>query len=151
MSRRDVAALAALATSLAGALPACSRADEPASAGHAEAARIEVVDGARSRVTLTPRAVERLGLQTAAVRASTAAGRSGRVRLSVPYAAVVFTADGRPWTYTAHPGHSFLRERLAVDSVHGDLALLTEGPPVGSRVVTAGAAELFGTEFDVGH
>ena len=37
------------------------------------------------------------------------------------------------------------------DSIQGDLAVLAAGPPVGATVVTAGAAELFGTEFGVGH
>jgi hypothetical protein len=32
----------------------------------------------------------------------------------------------------------------------GESAVLDQGPPTGTRVVTAGAAELFGTEFGVG-
>jgi hypothetical protein len=31
------------------------------------------------------------------------------------------------------------------------VAVLSSGPPVGTRIVTVGVAELFGTEFGVGH
>jgi hypothetical protein len=77
---------------------------------------------------------------------------------TVPYAAVLFDAEGATWADawdggpdTAEEGLSFLRQTITVDRFEGDLALLAQGPPVGTWVVTTGAAELFGTELDVGH
>ena len=41
--------------------------------------------------------------------------------------------------------------RVAGADIDGDVAVLSSGPPVGTRIVTVGVAELFGTEFGVGH
>ena len=150
MLRREVLALTALTPALVMVLSSSADVEESVAEG-TEAAHVEVVDASRSRVGLTPRAVERLGLQTAPVTASAATGHSGRARLAVPYAALLYTADGRTWSYSVAPGHRYLRVPLTVDSVQGDRALLVDGPPVGSQVVTVGAAELLGTELDVGH
>lgn len=136
------AAAAALAVlSVAG----CTAVEESTSSSGPEAAVLEPVDEERSRLVLTKRAVERLGLQTVPV----AGGRGGASR-SVPYAAVLYDAQGQAWTYTTDRPLSFLRAAVAVDRFSGDTAFLTEGPPVGTQVVTTGAAELFGTELDVG-
>ncbi len=40
-----------------------------------------------------------------------------------------------------------VRQRVFVDRIVGDLAALTSGPKPGVKVVSTGAAELFGTEF----
>ncbi len=40
--------------------------------------------------------------------------------------------------------------RVAMADVVGDAAVLRQGPSPGTRVVTVGAAELFGTEFGAG-
>ena len=40
---------------------------------------------------------------------------------------------------------------IEVDRIDGDTAHLTEGPEAGTSVVTLGAAELFGAEFDTAH
>jgi hypothetical protein len=39
---------------------------------------------------------------------------------------------------------------VAVEDISGATAILARGPAVGARVVTDGAAELFGVEFGVG-
>ena len=41
---------------------------------------------------------------------------------------------------------SYTRRRVVVRYVAADTAVLESGPPPGTAVVTAGAAELFGTE-----
>jgi hypothetical protein len=41
---------------------------------------------------------------------------------------------------------SYTRRRVVVRYVAADTAVLESGPPPGTTVVTAGAAELFGTE-----
>jgi hypothetical protein len=46
---------------------------------------------------------------------------------------------------------AYVRERVTVDGIQGGQAVLTDGPHEGNSVVTEGAAELYGTEFGVGH
>lgn len=106
---------------------------------------VEEVDGSEvGRITLTERAAERLALETAQV---TDGGSRG---LAVPFAAVFWDADGQAWTYTSPADLVFVRAPITVSRVDGDRALLADGPPVGTTVVTVGVAELYGTETGVG-
>ncbi len=70
--------------------------------------------------------------------------------LVVPAAALLHDAYGGTWVYEARDGHVFVRRRVSVSDIVDGLAVLDQGPPSGTRVVVAGAAELFGTEFGVG-
>lgn len=76
----------------------------------------------------------------------TASARS----LVVPRGTVLHDAYGGTWVYEARGGRVFARRRVSVVDLVGDLAVLDHGPPPGTRVVTTGAAELFGTEFGSG-
>lgn len=76
--------------------------------------------------------------------------QSSDARLVVPKAAVLFDAFGGTWVYEARAGGVFVRQRIALADFIGDSAVLQRGPAVGTRLVTTGAAELFGTEFGVG-
>jgi len=76
--------------------------------------------------------------------------RSSGERLVVPRASVLFDAFGGTWVYEARDGGVFQRQRVALVDLVGDFAVLGQGPAPGTRVVTSGAAELFGTEFGVG-
>lgn len=76
--------------------------------------------------------------------------RSREESLVVPRAAVLYDASGGAWVYEAREGGVFVRRRVALVDAVGDTAILRQGPPPGTRVVTAGAAELFGTEFGAG-
>ncbi len=51
--------------------------------------------------------------------------------------------------YTSTGPLSFLRQEVEVDRVEGSVAFLLDGPPAGSRVVTVGAAEVYGTELEI--
>ena len=42
-----------------------------------------------------------------------------------------------------------MRADVVVDRIDGDRVLLTEGPRPGSRVVTVGAAEVYGAELEI--
>jgi hypothetical protein len=66
--------------------------------------------------------------------------------LVVPWAAVVFDVHGGGWVYERTGDRAYTRRRVVVRYVVGDVAVLASGPPPGTPVVTAGAAELFGTE-----
>ncbi len=129
---------------------ACHRAPAgtPASA---KPARVEHIEGTKvSRVTLTPRAAERLDIKQDVVR-ETRVKRSGTVRKVVSYAAVLYDARGDTWVYTSPEPLVFVRQRIKVDYIEGDRAVLLDGPSAGTRVVTVGGAELFGAEFEIGH
>jgi hypothetical protein len=71
-------------------------------------------------------------------------------RKVVPYSAVLFDLSGATWTYTQVGSLTFVRQRVSIDYIEGDLAILTEGPAAGTEVVIVGATELFGTELKVG-
>jgi RND family efflux transporter MFP subunit len=70
--------------------------------------------------------------------------------LVVPRAALLHDAYGGTWVYEARAPHVFVRRRVDVVDTVDSLAMLRQGPAAGTRVVTDGAAELFGTEFGVG-
>ena len=72
----------------------------------------------------------------------------GRSRqLVVPWSAVVYDINGSTWIYENTEPHVFVRRRVEIAWVAGNLAVLARGPAAGTRAVTEGAAELFGTEF----
>ena len=70
--------------------------------------------------------------------------------LVVPTAAVVYDLNGGAWVYQATGATSFVRRRIEIRSQAGDRTLVARGIEAGTKVVTAGAAELFGTEFGAG-
>ena len=130
-------------------LSACSQTSAEATGGE-EPATVEQVEGSEdvSRLTLTPKAVERLGIQTAPVREETVAGKRRKV---VPYGAVFYLADGKTSVYVTSAANVYVREPITVDHIEGDRAILSAGPAAGTMVVSVGTAELYGTETGVGH
>jgi hypothetical protein len=95
-------------------------------------------------VILTARSAERLGIQTARVGTGQAGGTV------VPYAAVLYDELGETWVFTNPEGLEYARAQIVVDDIAGDDAHLSSGPPVGTKVVIVGVAELFGAEKGVG-
>ena len=75
---------------------------------------------------------------------------SGTQQKVIPYAAVLYDLHGETWVYTSLEPLVYVRHPISVDYIDGDLAVLSEGPPAGTEVVTAGAAELFGAEAGIG-
>ncbi len=131
------------------AFAACQRTPEAAHA--VKPAHVEHIEGSElSRVTLTPKAMERLDIQSLFVREARVS-RSPSPRKVVPYAAVLYDPTGRTWVYTRPEPQTFVRHEIVVDYIVGDLAVLSDGPPVGTAIVTVGATELFGAEFEIGH
>jgi hypothetical protein len=156
-------------------LSACS--GKPHGSAHVAPAHVEKIEGTNlSKVTLTARAAERLGIQTGSVSGfvvqsgdvAAAGGNRGPQlqgdprtravgsaapgsRTVVPYAAVLYDSHGDTWVYTSPEPLVFIRHKVKIEYIEGDRAVLSEGPAVGMNVVTIGAAELLGTEFEVGH
>ncbi|MBC8352300.1 MAG: efflux RND transporter periplasmic adaptor subunit [Planctomycetes bacterium] len=71
--------------------------------------------------------------------------------LVVPFKSILYDIHGNTWVYEETDAHVYARQRVSVDYVDGDSAVLASGPEPGSKIVTDGAVELFGTEFGVGH
>jgi hypothetical protein len=129
-------------------LSACSEAStgyDYETASHHEPAKLEPIKGTDvKRVMFDAEGAKRVGLQTAQVRG---AGQ----RKVIPYAAVIYDAEGNTFTYTSPEPLVYVREKVKVDYVAGDRVMLSEGPSIGTEIVTVGAAEVYGTEFEVAH
>jgi non-ribosomal peptide synthetase component F len=72
---------------------------------------------------------------------------SDETRKVVPYGAVYYDGKGDAWVYVNTKPLTFERRRINVERVEGDLAVLSDGPSVGTPVVTVGAALLYGAEI----
>lgn len=128
------------------------------------------------RLILTPRAAERLDIQTAPLREAevalkraalapadpaslkdppgslmpTAAEGSRTMQKVVPYSALLYDPNGNTWVYKLSEPLTFVRHQVGVDHIEGDMAVLSDGPATGTSVVTVGAAELYGAELGIG-
>ena len=132
------------------ATAACSRSTgSKDDAGSNHPVTVERATGtAGARVTLTDKAIERIGLETAVVK-DAASGSSGAT-LTIPNAAVLYDPTGKTWVYTSATHGTYVRTPIVIVRVTGDAALLSAGPPAGTEVVTTGAAELYGAESTFG-
>lgn len=114
-------------------------------------AKVERIEGSElSRVILTERAIQRIALKTDQIREQRVP-RSASPRRVVPYSSLIYDPLGQTWIYTSPQPRTFVRHKVVVDYIEGDIAVLKDGPPVGTLVVSVGVAELYGTEFGVGH
>jgi multidrug efflux pump subunit AcrA (membrane-fusion protein) len=142
MTRRTAAAALAIALGC-GVVAGCS--DPVAEATLSDAAKVQEIEGQPSRITLLGKAGERLGVTTVAMSAGAKTGQ-----MTVPESAVLYDADGQTFVYTNPEGSLFVRADVTVVDIAGGKATLSAGPPVGTKVVTVGAAELFGVESGLG-
>jgi hypothetical protein len=111
-------------------------------------AKVQLVDGSdQARVILSADAARRLGVETIVVRESS--GAPGDGALIIPYAAVLYDPAGMTWTYTSPEPLVFVRQPIQITDIREGLAFLSSGPPAGTLVVTVGASELLGTEYEV--
>ena len=118
---------------------------------HEHPAQVEKIDGSQfSRLTLTDNAMKRLDVRTAKVSEGPSP-RKESPQKAVPYGAVLYDPHGKTWVYTSPQPRTFVRHQIVVDYIKGDTAYLSDGPPTGTEVATVGVAELYGTEFKVGH
>lgn len=132
--------------SLVGALVLAGCAEAP-SDEHVidDPATVEQVEGTDvSRITLTRRAAERLGIETGVV------AQEGE-RLVVPSGAVIVDPEGTFWVYESSAPLTYVRHAIEIDNEENGTAYLSAGPPVGAEIVTVGVPELYGTETGIGH
>lgn len=143
MSRRRTWLTATLLASTL-ALAGCSDSSSSDSSSKEGPAKLVEVDGSDvKRVVLTEQAAKRLDIQ---VKPVTEQGGSQ----VVPYASVVYAADGGTWVFSSPEPLVYVRAPITVTSITGDQAILSAGPGPGTPVVTVGTAELFGTEQEIG-
>jgi hypothetical protein len=129
-------------------LAACSQHDSHAA--HKEhPAQVDKIEGSElSRVTLTEKAAERIGLETAPVREQEL---DGSLRKVVPYSSLIYDAKGRTWIYTSPQPRTFVRQQVEVDRIDGASVFLADGPAAGTQIASVGVAEIYGAETGVGH
>ncbi len=69
----------------------------------------------------------------------------------VPYSAIVYDPSGNPGVYVSAKPLEFVRQPVTVEDINEGMAVLSDGPQVGTEVVTVGAAELSGVDSHAGH
>jgi hypothetical protein len=121
----------------------CTEVETESATGY-EPSKLEPVkgDGDLQRVTFTAEGAKRVGLRTATVR------RAAEHTI-VPYAALLYDPEGNTYVYTSPRPLEYLRAKVQVRRVEGDRVVLSDGPPVGTEIVTVGATEVYGTELEV--
>jgi hypothetical protein len=119
----------------------CAKSSEFDSEPPQDAAKVENVKGV-DQVTLSPEGVRRLGIRTGSI------GQAGG-RKVIPYAAVLYNADGSTFTFVSPKPRVYYSTPIVVDRVAGNQAILKRGPASGTSVVTVGSAELIGTRDGV--
>lgn len=77
--------------------------------------------------------------------------KSSQRGLIVPDVAVLYDIHGDAWVYQDMGNNTYARKRVQIARHAGGQAVIARGIVEGVKVVTAGAAELFGTEFGAGH
>lgn len=139
MQHRNTLVIAAML--LAIGTTGCAKSSEFDSEPPQDAAKVETVKGV-DQVTLSPEGVRRLGIKTGTI------GESGG-RKVIPYAAVLYNADGSTFTFVSPKPRVYHDAPIVVDRIDGDRAILKSGPAAGTPVVTVGSAELIGTRDGV--
>jgi hypothetical protein len=126
-------------------LAGCKEVEEESAAGY-QPSHIEPVKGSKDddlqHITFTKEGAARTGLKTAEI------GRAGKHTV-IPYAALIYNDEAKTFVYTSPKPLEFVRAPVAVDRIEGDRVLLSESPPAGTKVVTVGASEVYGTEIDM--
>jgi hypothetical protein len=142
--------MAALLIAVALALSACSNSAGEDQTLKVQPAKVEKLLGTSlQRVVLTAKAAERIGIKTAPIRELSRTG-GDTPRKVVEYDAVIYDTNGDTYVFTNPEPLVFVRQLVTVDSIEGDLAVLSDGPPLGTAVVTVGTPELYGIDAGIG-
>ena len=121
-----------------------------------EPATVEKIAGSSfSRITLTQRAIERLGIETEPVRQTEVDGKRRKV---VSYGSVLYDHTGEAYVYTNTEPRVFVRAAITIERIQEldgnngaeEVAILSKGPSAGVPIVMVGGPELFGVELGIG-
>ncbi len=75
----------------------------------------------------------------------------GDKAMVVPYSSVIYDVGGDSWLYTNPEPLVFVRHKISIDRILGNVVVLKDGPAAGTKIVSVGAAELMGVELKVGN
>ena len=143
--QRRLPLAAAVCAALLFTLPACAQpAATPAAAGEAPAKVEKNATTGIAKLTVTEHGLDRIELKTEPVAAGTGTD------VLLPYASLLYDADGKTWVYTNPAPRVYERQAVTVSQGRGRCGHGRAGPAVGNPVVTVGADEFFGTEFNTG-
>jgi hypothetical protein len=106
-------------------------------------ASVQKQESGISRIMLTARAAERLGIEFAEVT------KTGRY-LEAPYNTLLYDASGNEWVFISPQPNVFTRTPVKVELIEGEKMYYSQGPEAGTKLVTSGVAQLYGIEFGVG-
>jgi outer membrane murein-binding lipoprotein Lpp len=138
-----IGAAAAVTLILAGCSGTDARVEQPQST-------VKPIAGTSvQQVQLTEQAMQRLGITTGPVQTAAGTQPGQGARTVIPYSAVVYDTDGSTWAYVNTAARTFVRQSIDVRAIDGSAAVLARGPAVGTAVVTVGAPELLGAEYDI--
>ena len=105
---------------------------------------LETVEGQEVlRVILSDAAAEHIGIETTPVEPRGS-------NLVVPYGAVYIDPHGEFWVYTNPEPLVYVRAPIEIVAETSTEAILADGPPAGTPVVTVGVPELYGAEKEFG-
>ena len=120
-------------------LSACGGAQIPVTGEKVAPSKLEPIDGTDlSRVILTEKAAERIGVETVATN-----------KKVVPYSAVIYDTEGNTWVYTNPAPLTFVRAPIVIDHIEGDQAFLSQELETDDPIVTLGVIEIYGAETGV--
>jgi hypothetical protein len=113
-----------------------------------KAASVEQIKGTDlNRVKVTPKAAERLGIETARVTQAKLGKTTQKV---VAYGALIYDAEGAAFVYTNPEPLTYIRSNITVISITNDRVFFSGGPATGTSIVTVGVPELYGIDSGVG-
>jgi hypothetical protein len=138
---RSRAAASVALVGLALALAGCQ--EVPSNLVESKPFQLEPVGKDLNRVTIDDKVAERIDLKTVQVRAR------GEGRKVVPHMALIYNPNGKVFVYTKPEPRTYLRAPVKVERAYGNQVVLSQGPPVGTTIVTVGAAELLATEYEI--
>jgi hypothetical protein len=120
-------------------LSACGGGQIPVTGDKVSPSKLEAIEGTDlSRVILTEKAAERIGVQTAQAKG-----------LVIPYSAVIYDTKGGTWIYTNPEPLIYVRAPIEISRIDGDQVLLAKGLESDAPIVTVGVAEIYGAETGV--
>jgi hypothetical protein len=115
----------------------------PSNLVESEPFELEAVKGTDlNRVKIDDVVAKRIDLRTTQIRGS------GKQKI-VPHNALIYNPNGKVFVYTRSAPRTYVRAPVTVTNAVGDRVVLSAGPPVGTVIVTLGAAELLATEYEI--
>jgi hypothetical protein len=115
----------------------------PSNLVKSEPYELEAIKGTDlNRVKLSDKTAARIDLQTVQVQGN------GKQKM-VPHSALIYNPNGQVFVYTKPEPRIYVRAPVTVTRAVGHRVVLSAGPPVGTDIVTVGAAELLATEYEI--